>query len=272
MKKVPISVLILAKNEASMLPGCLKCVSWCKEVIVLDDFSSDETAQLAKDAGATVLAGPKTSSFAVKRQALADKASEPWLLYVDPDERITPALAEELSAALQTEQIVHMQRQNYFFGQKMAHGGWQHDKVTRMFPKSALQGWVGAIHESPKLADLPSYTVSQPLWHFTHRTIREGLLKSASWTVLEAQAIHRAEHAPVTTIVVVRKVVGELYRRLWREKGYKDGQAGVFESFVQAINRALVYMQVWELDRQPPAASRYEKLETRVRQLWQSQV
>lgn len=272
MKKAPISVLILAKNEADMLSACLATVAWCAEVIVLDDASTDETVEVAKKAGARLVSAPKTTSFAAKRQLLAQKATQPWLLYLDADERITPVLAQQLRAATQQEQIVRLRRQNYFFGQSMSHGGWQHDMVVRLFPKSALLAWVGEIHESPQLARLPTLELDEPLWHFTHRTIRDGLLKSASWTYLEAEAIHQAQHAPVTTSVVVRKVLGELYRRLWQHRGYKDGQAGMFEGFVQAINRALVYMQVWELDRQPPIVQRYQQLESELQQLWQSQV
>ncbi|MCA9373252.1 glycosyltransferase family 2 protein [Candidatus Woesebacteria bacterium] len=272
MKKLPVSAIILAKNEATMLPGCLHTLRWCSEVLIIDDGSTDGTASVAEDAGARVISF-KHQSFARKREEGAKHAASPWLLYIDSDERVTPELVAEISAALHEKQSLaaySINRENIFFGQAMHHGGWETDVVTRLIKKDQLSGWKGEIHESPKISGEIGQ-LQEPLVHFSHRSVSDGLLKSADWTKTEALLLSKTIDKPVTLPVIIRKGLGEFWRRVIQKRGYRDGMVGYIEGLIQAINRVLVYIQIWEFQQSPPIPDLYAVKERELQILWEQQ-
>jgi len=273
MKDKPkISAIILTKNEAQMLPGCLATLKWCDEVILIDDNSTDGTLEIAENYGAKVISFSHPS-FARRRMEGKKHAQHEWLFYVDADERVTPALAYGLLtlAASQTPaDAVSFLRENYFYGQKMEHGGWSNDWVTRFFKKESLKKWYGQVHESPvyegKLVKLDGVILK----HFSHRSTIDGLKKTIKWTPKEAEALAKALAKAPGFKTILRKGVGEFWRRGIKGGGYKDGQAGLIEALIQAINRMLVYIQVWEKKQKPPIAEVYKILEEQVKIEWEN--
>ena len=94
-----VSVLVLTYNEASNIGDCLASVSWCDDVVVLDSFSTDETVELAEAAGARVLQRPFDDFAGQRNWGLENGGFQhDWVLHLDADERVTPALQRELDA------------------------------------------------------------------------------------------------------------------------------------------------------------------------------
>lgn len=270
MKVASLTAAVLTRNEAEMIQGCLATLRWCQQILVIDTHSSDETVELAKAVGAEVRTTDQTSFAKRRDEALAACQTE-WILYIDADERVTPELAKQIERVVDENvlDVASFPRRNYFFGRQFAHGGWQAEEVTRLFRVSALRGWHGDIHESP-VFEGASIQLSSPLWHFSHRSIADGLSKTAVWTPMEAALLAESHLQPVTFWTVLRKGLGEVWRRGFKQAGWKDGDAGKMEVLTQAINRMLVYMQVWERQQQPPVSSRYQSLEEEVQTLWQN--
>lgn len=270
MSKPSITAVIIAKNEQDMIQACLDCLQWCAEIIVIDNGSTDATADLAEKKGAKVVSF-KHDSFARLRSEALKVVQTDWLLYVDADERITPDLAKEISVNMEinTEVAFSCNRENYFFGEKFEHGGWQQDVVTRVFKKTALKGWHGTIHETPDYEG-PAKMLSFPLIHFSHRNVASGLYKSAAWTPMEAELLFRAGESPVTFRKIIKKGISEFVKRAYFKKGVQDGQAGLIEALIQGINRMLVYMQVWEFQQKPPIDKKYQSLEKHIKEKWLS--
>ncbi len=96
---IKISAVILTKNAEEIIADCIDSVSFCSEVILIDDNSSDRTAEIAKLLGAKVFLYT-SESFAKKRNLGLKKAKGKWVLYVDSDERISPELVTEIKAVL----------------------------------------------------------------------------------------------------------------------------------------------------------------------------
>ncbi len=263
-----ISALILAKDEQDMLESCLSCLKWCDEIVLLDTGSSDDTVQIAERFGARVIRF-KHSSFARLREELQKHARSEWVFFVDADERVLPKLAKEIQVHIETSSVaaVSMKRANIFFGKTLSYGGWGTEIVTRVFKSSALTGWKGDIHESPVFEGAVS-TVTTPLVHLTHRNTRSGLLKSAAWTWMEAQALHHSGIATVTMWTLLRKGCMEFIRRIFLKKGYKDGMEGIIEAIIQSWNRVIVYIQVWELQQKPTLPQRYSSIESEIAESW----
>lgn len=269
MNQVPkLTVAIIAKNEEKMIADCINTVAWADKLIVLDNGSIDQTAQIAEKLGAKVIHF-EHNSFAKLRNQVLSYIETDWVFYLDADERVSPTLAKEIMVHLETNtaDMLQIKRKNYCYGQYLTAGGWQNDVVSRVFKKSSLKEWTGQVHESP-ICEGTANQLSSPLIHLTHRNTQQNLLKSASWTLIEAQLIHKSGVAPVTFFTLMRKGVMEFFRRAIINKGYQDGLTGLIESLVQAINRVLVYIQVWEMQQQPSLDEKYHRLEIEMRKLW----
>lgn len=273
-KLADLTVVIITHNEANNLRQLLPLVqNFAVKILLLDNNSTDETKKLALEFKTDYFFCQETSFAALRNQALT-KVKTPWLFYLDADERVTPQLAIEISAAIKNSTVntFTLKRENYCYGEKLTHGGWNHDLVTRIFRLNSLQSWQGEIHESPLFTG-ESQTLETALLHFTHRDTAANLRKSASWTIKEAQLFaHHPQTPLVTKATIWRKTLMEFYRRYYRDQGYKDGMVGFVESFVQAINRAFVYIQVWELQQQPSLPEKYQRLEKQVTRSWDDEI
>lgn len=267
-KSASISALIIAKNEETMIGNCIATLSWCKEVIVIDDGSTDTTRDIAENLGAHVISF-KHSSFSRLREEALKRAKSDWVFYVDADERVTPTLAKEIQVMIETSDAsaFRVQRENIYFGKRFQAGGWQDDWVERVFKKDALEGWFGEVHESPRYSGT-CIDLKTKLIHFTHRDVVSGLFKTASWTPMEAEALFKAGVPKVTFWTLLRKGCMEFFRRALVQKGYRDGMEGLVEALIQGINRMLVYMQVWELQQKPSIPERYAAKESQIAELW----
>ncbi|MDF7730491.1 glycosyltransferase family 2 protein, partial [Klebsiella pneumoniae] len=87
-----LSVVMIAKNAADLLPDCLDSVSWADEIIVLDSGSTDNTVELARRLGAQVYTHTDWRGYGIQRQRAQDYATGDWVLMIDTDERVTPEL------------------------------------------------------------------------------------------------------------------------------------------------------------------------------------
>ena len=94
-----LSAIIITLNEAGNIAGCLDTLSFCDERIVVDGGSTDETAKIAQGKGARVVSHPFEGFGAQKGFALS-LATGDWVLSIDADERVTPALAQEIRNAI----------------------------------------------------------------------------------------------------------------------------------------------------------------------------
>lgn len=265
---ISISAIIIAKNEELMIANCIHTLGFCQEVIVVDTGSSDNTVAIAKQCGAKVIVSTE-GSFADWRNVGLQNVTQLWVLYVDADERVTPVLAGEIEQTLtQTSYAAFaLDRQNIHFGKWMRHGGWQNDTVVRIFSREKLKTWEGRVHEHA-IVDGNTGKLKNPLVHCTHRTIRDGLIKSYTWTDIEASLLLHAKVPCPTTWTLCRKFAGEFIRRFFIQKGYMDGIEGFIEAFQQAMNRFFVYERLWELSSSPKITDRYERIEKEIDSLW----
>lgn len=266
--KPSISAIIIAKNEEKMIANCIETLKWCDEILVIDNGSEDTTAGVAENLGARVV-GFASDNFSRLRNEGLKRAKTDWIFYVDADERVLPELSREILVHIETTQAnaMKIKRNNIMYGQHLLHGGWENDTLVRVFRRSALEKWQGKVHESPvfegEVIDLFS-----PLLHLTHRNTRDGLIKSSAWTEIEAELLFEAGAPAVTKIILIRKVVMEFVRRYIQWQGYQDGMVGFIESLIQAFNKLLIYVQLWELQQKPTLPEKYQTQELKIADQW----
>ncbi len=263
-----LTAVIIAKNEEAMIANCIETLRWCDEILVIDNGSTDSTAAVAEKLGARVV-GFSSEDFSQVREMGLKRVKTDWIMYIDADERITPTLKQEIAVQVETHgaAALRMKRETMAYGYSVQHGGFEADFVTRVFRVSTLQGWEGSIHESP-VFEGEVLTLHTGLVHLTHRSTRDNLLKSADWTRLEAQLLYEAAVPEVTFFTLLRKGGMEFVRKAFIKRGYKDGPVGLIEALVQALNRVMVYIQVWELQRQPSIEERYRTKELEIAREW----
>lgn len=263
-----LTAVILTKNEELMLANCIGTLGWCTQVLVVDTGSTDKSKEIAEALGAKVIdcADP---SFAQKRTLPLQHIETDWVFYIDADERVTPQLAKEILVQIETTKAnaLEVHRQNMMYGKFFHYGGWGQEYITRIFRRRALAGWKGDIHESP-VFEGDVHRLHSSLFHLTHRSTIDGLKKTIAWTPIEAQLMFEANVPPVTGWTLLRKTVMEFIRRAFFKQGRKDGFEGLIEAGIQAMNRYLVYVQLWELQQQPSLPEKYHQKELEYMKMW----
>lgn len=266
--KSNLTAIVLTKNNEKLIAACLETLQFCEKIIIVDANSTDKTVQIAENYNSLVI-NFDHPSFAKRREKALDLVKTDWLIYIDSDERVSPALAREILSNIKLDINVALtfSRKNICYGYPLNFGAWQYDFVTRAFNKAALKGWQGDIHEGPIYSGT-NLVLNEQLLHLTHRNTEENLRKSADWTIKEAELLVKKHHQAIGLATIFRKGIMEFYRRALKNKGYKDKMPGLIEALVQAINRMIVYIQVWELQQRPSLEERYQEHERKIAEEW----
>jgi (heptosyl)LPS beta-1,4-glucosyltransferase len=146
-----LSVVMIAKNAADLLPDCLASVAWADEIVILDSGSTDNTVDVARAAGAKVFVDADWQGYGIQRQRAQGYATGDYVLMLDTDERITPELQQAIQAVLSSPQpgaVYSIARRNYFLGRFMRHSGWYPDRVMRLYERERYQYNDNLVHES----------------------------------------------------------------------------------------------------------------------------
>lgn len=246
MKKCDLSAIIIAKNEETKIEGCLRSLTWIKEIIVVDTGSIDKTKEIAKKFTKKVYS-QKLGGFDTWRNFGAKKASFPWLLYVDCDERVTPELRLEIEKEIEKNSfsIYAIPRKNIILGKFLKHGGWWPDYVKRLIKKEKLIKWVGRLHEEPVFLGEIGY-LKNPFIHLKHDNLEEMVEKTNKWSEIEAELLLKAKHPKMQSWRFFRIMFSESFYRLFILKGILDGTYGIIYSLYQMWSRFLTYGKLYE--------------------------
>src|SRR5208282_3767478 len=126
--KAPLSVVIVTKDKERNIEAALQSVSRFSEIIIIDDFSTDTTISIAHKYTDNIFQ-IKWQGYARQKQSGIDKATMPWVLVLDADERVTEELAEEIRTVIDSSgcNAFYIPRKNFFLGRWIRHGGWWPD-------------------------------------------------------------------------------------------------------------------------------------------------
>jgi glycosyltransferase involved in cell wall biosynthesis len=229
-----LSAIVIAHNEAANLPDCLASLSFCDEIVLVDQASTDATAALATAAGARVVQKPDFAGFGAQKQAALDAATGDWVLSIDADERVPEALAREIRAAVERGEHAgyRINRRTFFLGRYLRHGGWYPDRVLRLARRSAARFTDDAVHErlevSGSIGDLQA-----DMLHMSYRTVDDVLTKQRRYALLSAQA-RRARGAQGGLATALARSAFAFIKGYIVQLGFLDGACG----FVAAVARA----------------------------------
>lgn len=244
-----ITVVFQVKNEASMIVEAIKsALPLTQNIIVMDMQSQDETAKLAREAGAQVMEIPSAPYVEPVRSLAFTKTKTDWILLLDADERLTKELIHEIKETLSKKSdVTHysLPRRNIFTGKVwLKHGGWWPDKQIRLIKREAFIHWPTEIHSTVKVEGKVGF-LKHPFLHYFHGNLAEMVKKTLKFENQEAELLFKAGRA-VSTLTFFRKYLGEFFRRLVKKQGFRDGAYGIIESIYQAYSKTITWLMVYE--------------------------
>lgn len=247
-KKPLLSVIVIAKNEEARIGKCLDAVAFADELIVLDNNSEDNTSGVATSKGALVRSF-HSGDFAKLRNVAAEEANGEWILYVDADEIVSPALASSIRQKITSKDTAkeagyEIHRKNYYLGVLWPAREW----MLRLFRKDAFKEWRGPLHETPIISG-ETGRLTGDLLHDTHRTLQEMVTKTNEWSQSEATLRLAADHPPITWWRILRVVLTGFWDSYVRQGGWKAGTVGWIESMYQGFSMFITYSKLWELQQ-----------------------
>ncbi|HHC2886553.1 glycosyltransferase family 2 protein [Klebsiella pneumoniae] len=244
-----LSVVMIAKNAADLLPDCLGSVSWVDEIIVLDSGSTDNTVELARRLGAQVYTHTDWRGYGIQRQRAQDYATGDWVLMIDTDERVTPELRQAILKVLDAPQrgaIYSIARRNYFLGRFMRHSGWYPDRVLRLYERARYRYNDNLVHESLDSLGAEVIPLTGDLLHLTCRDFagfqQKQLAYAAAW------ALERHQKGKKTSMAgIFSHTLGAFLKTLLLRGGVLDGKQGWLLAMVNAQYTFTKYTELWAL-------------------------
>jgi glycosyltransferase involved in cell wall biosynthesis len=257
-----LSAVLAVRNEELMLERGLQLLGFCDEiVVVVDARTTDATEEIARRHTDRVWV-EEFDHFAQHKNAAIEKARGEWVLIVDADERITPALAAEIQRTLvrdPQEWGFWIDTINHFLGSRVEHGAWNDDHLRLVRREKAV--YVGEIHEWFDIPRERTGKLREGMWHFSHRSIQDMLSKTVQFGEVQARELQRTGAPRVTLTRLVRIMGREFTWRMYRERAYKDGMPGIIEAIYQPFSLFCVHVMLWQLQRPETLEQSYERLE-----------
>ena len=245
-----LSVTVITKNEAADIGAALASVAFADEIVVVDSHSTDETVTIARQHTERVFLRDWSGYIDQKNFAAAQAAND-WILSLDADERVTPALAAEIKATLSGEPTQHayrIPRVTWHFGRWIRTTDWYPDYQLRLYDRRAAQ-WTGQyVHEAVTVRGAVGQ-LRHELEHYAYRDISDHLETMDRYTTLAAKQMYESGRRAGLLQVAGHPPLAFLRNYIARG-GFRDGAAGFTISAMNSYYVFLKFAKLWELERQ----------------------
>lgn len=284
MEKIPVSVLIPAKNEELNLPACLESLQRADEIFVVDSQSSDHSEAIAQSYGAKVIQFHFNGKFPKKKNWSLENVpfKNEWVLIVDCDERITPELWDEIALAIQNPAYngYYLNRRVYFLGKWIRHGGKYPDWNLRLFKhqcgryenlktENVQNTGDNEVHEHVILEGGVGY-LKEDMLHIDFRDIYQWLARHNRYSNWEAQIYYNLIHGQGEEESIEPNLLGNavqrkrFLKRIWvrlpfkpllrfilfyiLQLGFLDGKAGYIYGRLLSQYEYQIGVKLYELE------------------------
>jgi glycosyltransferase involved in cell wall biosynthesis len=266
-----ISVLILTLNEQINIGECIESVSWCDDIVVLDSLSTDATVELARNRGARVVERPFDNWSAHQNWAVRNvDFRNPWVLYLDADERCPAELREEVFERARpeaTESAFRIRRKDFFMGRWLKHAQLYPTWLVRLFRPARIR--YERLVNPVAVVDGPTGELQSHILHypFSHG-VSHWIARHNRYSDMEAVEVAKARGPGAASASVWsrdpnerRRALKDVFFRLparpllkfayyygWR-RGFLDGRAGLTYATLQAFYEYMIDCKYSELQR-----------------------
>jgi len=234
-----ISAVVLTKNEEENIKECLAGLKFCEEIIVIDDNSTDKTKEIAKKEGARVYVRSLDNNFAGQRNYALGLTKEEWMFFIDADERVTPALRQEITNnKLQITKIngFWFKRNDFFMEKLLKHGEAKSVKLLRLARKGSGE-WARKVDEKWEIKG-QTQLLKNPLLHYSHNNLKEFLESINSRSSLNASQFF-SENKKVSFLDWF-KPLAKFLQNYFLRFGFLDSTAGFVFAVMMSLHSFLV--------------------------------
>jgi glycosyltransferase involved in cell wall biosynthesis len=252
--KLPLTLLIIARNEAAAIGRCLDSVPFAAEKLVIDSGSTDGTQEIAQRHGARVV-HQDWLGFGPQRNFASTQASHDWILALDADEALSPELAAEMQERL--PQLMQsscagaiLRRQTWYMGAPMR---WYRpmvgERMGRLYHRGRARWTDVRVHESLRF-DGPTPTFKHPFIHLNNPTLVHKQLKTLRYAELKARDwLDRDKPVRMwmTPLVYLAAFIKDYLLRL----AFLDGWRGYVVAQTAAAYAVYKRMRYYEMRRNP---------------------
>lgn len=233
-----ISALIITKNEAHNIVELIENLSFVDEIVIVDSFSTDETEELAAKLDRVKFYKHPFENYASQRNIALSYASNPWILFLDADERLTPELTQEIQETLKnpTADAYFFYRTYYYKNKPMRFTGLQADKNIRLFKKD-VGTYIGLVHEK-LMVDGKISSLKNKLPHYSFHDFDSYKEKLGNYGKLKA----KEKFSKGEKYNILKHYIHTIYcflNRYFFRLGFLDGVKGAVVSYLMAYS-------IWE--------------------------
>lgn len=248
MEKVKLSVCIITYNEAENIRDCLESIKWADEIIVVDSLSNDRTIVICREFTDRIFQRPWPGYIEQKNFAI-EQATQPWVLCLDADERLSPLAAEEV-----IHEVSHANnpcagfispRHSYYLGRWINHGGWYPDYKLRLFKRGKAQ-WGGKNPHDKLILDGKAQHLRGDILHMVYRDLSDQLKTVDSFSSIIARDWIREGKGFNPFALLFHPPVKFCETYIFK-LGFLDGYPGLLISLVSSFYCFLKYAKLWEL-------------------------
>lgn len=250
-----LSGCVISFQEADRIADCVRSLSFCDEVVVVDSGSTDGTRELAASLGARVVVNAPFPGHREQKQFAIEQAAHDWVFCLDADERATPELQQRVAQLRRegfTAQAYEMPRRNHYLGRIVRRGLFWPDRKIRLFDRRVAR-W-GGVNPHDRVEPAAGSVVQRldaAIEHLSYRDFRHHLRTIDSFTAIAAAAMAREGRRTNPFDLLVRPPA-VFVKSLLLKRGFVDGWRGLL---IAAMAAYADWMKYWRLLRQRRGAA-----------------
>ena len=243
-----ISAVVITKNEEENIKDCLVSLSFCDEVIIIDDNSIDKTTSIAKKLGVKVFKKKLNDNFADQRNFALSKAKNEWVLFVDADERVSKILAGEIKVAVKNGKVngYYIRRKDFLWGKEIGYGEIGSTRFLRLARKNKGK-WERGVHEK-WIIEGKTFILKHHILHFPHRTIGEFIKHIDHFSTLHAEE-NIKEGKNTSLFKILFMPFAHFIRNYILRLGFLDGMRGFIIAFLMSFHSFLSWAKMYLLQK-----------------------
>jgi glycosyltransferase involved in cell wall biosynthesis len=255
MPPLPLSIPIVTKNEEANLERCLRSVAGlAAEIIIMDSGSTDGTAAVAQRHGARWLT-QEWLGYRDQKNAVLRHCMQPWVLALDADEEVSPALRDEILSFFATKKSDHFHglsfpRKVWFLGRWIMHGDWYPDRKLRLVRREGAT-WGGSIEHDKMVPTGPVLDARHDLHHYSFPSMSRYVEKINVFAdaYLERQL---ASGQRFSALGCVMRSGWRFIRAYIFKRGFLDGFPGLWIAWSTAYQTFVRHSRLYEHEQQKP--------------------
>jgi len=241
-----ITAIVTTFNEETNIASCLESLLWCDEILVVDSFSTDRTAEIARGYPKVRFVQRTYYGSASQKNWAMDQVENDWILIFDADERCTPELQREIVALVGSDprhDAYTIQRRVHFLDKVIRFSGWQHDRVVRLARRGCARYPNRRVH-ADMITRGPAPILHNPMEHYMADTLDEYIRRIEKYSFWGASQ-HWKEGKRAGFTEIFGRTVWRFFRTYLLQLGILDGMHGLVFCMLQSFGTYRKWSLLW---------------------------